>query len=249
MSSIKLGCGGFPIGRARYFKRFSTVEIASSFFNLPKTTTAEGWKKDAPAGFEFSLKAWQLITHPPSSPTYEKLRSKPPQKSLDRCGLFRPTEEVSAAWQKTVEVARALEASFITFQTPAAFYPNSNHLRDLYNFFKEAERGPWSFVWEPRGEWDDALIKKVCGDLDLIHGVDPLSRKPLRGRVHYYRLRGRREGAKINHGYEYSNGDFAQILESCGGKAAYVIFQNIKMYDDALRFQKVMDDVRTLRRA
>lgn len=249
MSSIKLGCGGFPVGRAQYFRRFPTVEIGSSFFNLPKIATAENWKNDAPAGFEFSLKAWQLITHPPSSPTYEKLTGKIEQKGLDRCGFFKPTDEVARAWNKTAEVARALGASFIIFQTPGAFYANANHLRDLYRFFKDAERGPWSFVWEPRGEWDDALIKKVCSDLDLIHGVDPLVRPSLRGRVHYYRLHGRQDGRKTSHGYEYTEGDFSKIFDACQGKTAYLYFNNMKMYWDALKFQKVMEDVRPVRRS
>ncbi|MHC1610664.1 MAG: DUF72 domain-containing protein [Candidatus Methanospirareceae archaeon] len=35
---------------------------------------AERWRLRAPKEFEFTVKAWQLITHEPTSPTYRKAR-------------------------------------------------------------------------------------------------------------------------------------------------------------------------------
>ncbi len=44
--------------------------------------------------------------------------------------------------QDEQEIARALKARFVVFQTPASFYPNSDHLRDMYRFFKPMRRAP-----------------------------------------------------------------------------------------------------------
>src|SRR3954469_21508206 len=41
----------------------------------PPPALASKWRALAPASFQFCLKAWQLITHTPASPTYRKLKS------------------------------------------------------------------------------------------------------------------------------------------------------------------------------
>jgi len=46
-----------------YFTQFKLVEVQQTFYKMPKLDTALGWRQEAPSDFEFSLKAWQLITH------------------------------------------------------------------------------------------------------------------------------------------------------------------------------------------
>jgi uncharacterized protein YecE (DUF72 family) len=46
-----------------YSEHFSTVEINYSFYQLPKEATLLKWASEVPAGFTFSLKANQKITH------------------------------------------------------------------------------------------------------------------------------------------------------------------------------------------
>jgi uncharacterized protein YecE (DUF72 family) len=46
-----------------YAQRFSTVEINSTFYRLPKPETFEGWQRQAPAGFVYAVKASRFITH------------------------------------------------------------------------------------------------------------------------------------------------------------------------------------------
>jgi uncharacterized protein YecE (DUF72 family) len=71
---IKVGCCGFPCSRKRYYENFDVIEIQKTFYNPPRIETAEKWRSDAPKNFEFTLKAWQLITHPKESPTYRKAK-------------------------------------------------------------------------------------------------------------------------------------------------------------------------------
>jgi uncharacterized protein YecE (DUF72 family) len=46
-----------------YCQNFSTVEINSSFYHLPKRETLEKWRQEAHKNFVFSIKGWRWITH------------------------------------------------------------------------------------------------------------------------------------------------------------------------------------------
>jgi uncharacterized protein YecE (DUF72 family) len=48
---------------AYYAKRFSTVEVDSTFYRIPRTQSVTDWKARTPEGFIFSLKFPQVITH------------------------------------------------------------------------------------------------------------------------------------------------------------------------------------------
>ena len=47
---------------ARYSEEFDTVEINNSFYRLPSGDTFEKWRKQAPAGFCYSVKANRYLT-------------------------------------------------------------------------------------------------------------------------------------------------------------------------------------------
>jgi uncharacterized protein YecE (DUF72 family) len=46
-----------------YAERFDTVEINNTFYRMPAETMLARWASEAPAGFEFTLKAPRRITH------------------------------------------------------------------------------------------------------------------------------------------------------------------------------------------
>jgi len=46
-----------------YAERFSTVEINYTFYRMPNARTVASWDAETPAGFSFTLKAPQRITH------------------------------------------------------------------------------------------------------------------------------------------------------------------------------------------
>ena len=118
MEDIKIGCCGFPRARGEYFKTFKVAEVQQTFYQPPALKTVEKWRSEAPGDFEFTLKAWQLITHEFKSPTYRRLRLSWAEEKLSRCGSFKPTEEVQWAWEETQKMARALKAKLVVFQTP-----------------------------------------------------------------------------------------------------------------------------------
>ena len=56
--------GTTPAGRlAEYVKHFTTVEIDSTFYGIPRGTTVERWRNVAPHGFLFAAKFPQDVTH------------------------------------------------------------------------------------------------------------------------------------------------------------------------------------------
>lgn len=238
--NIKVGCCGFPSGMQNYFKKFSLVEVQLTFYSPPKLETIKKWRAKAPRRFEFSLKAWQVITHPASSPTYRKAKLKIPENRKSCYGFFAQSDEVFSAWERTKEQAKALEAKVVIFQTPASFAQEKKNLENLEVFFSSVERGSLKFAWEARGKWEASVIKRLCSELDLIHCVDPLASKPaLEQSVAYFRLHGLGERM---YAYRYTQRDLAGLLRICkksGAEEIYCLFNNVHMLQDAARFEEM----------
>jgi len=234
-AEIKIGCCGFPLPQAEYLRLFNLVEIQRTFYQLPRLETAERWRRGFPAGFEFTLKAWQLITHPPNSPTYRRLGKAADPDKFERCGSFCPSREVFDAWQRTSEFALRLEARLVIFQCPASFRPGVENINNMREFFRRIERHGLQLVWEPRGPWPDDLVRGLCQELGLIHCVDPFKGPPAYGDFLYFRLHG-----VGGYRYRYTDEDLARLKEFASGKSGYVLFNNIWMKDDALRFKRLM---------
>ena len=177
-------------GWKHYFSQFRLVEVQQTFYNPPQLKTAIGWCEKAPPDFEFSLKAWQLITHPVFSPTYRKARVQIALEKRGKYGSFKPTEEVREAWHRTMEFAQALKARVIVFQCPPSFKESEENVLNMREFFQAVAGKKFFFAWEPRGGWSEQIIKALCQELDLIHCLDPLEEAPLYGKISYSRLHG-----------------------------------------------------------
>src|SRR5918911_676564 len=96
--AIKVGCCGFRSARAEYYALLPAVEVQHTFYQPPRLTTLAQWRAEAPPAFEFTLKAWQLITHRASSPTYRRLKRELSAEERDGAGSFRASEIVREAW-------------------------------------------------------------------------------------------------------------------------------------------------------
>lgn len=220
-----------------YYERFGVVELQRTFYQPPRPATAARWRRQAPPGFEFTLKAFQAITHPPSSPTYRRSGLGAAERA--QCGGFRDTAMVRAAWTRTLEIVRLLRAPVVVFQCPASFTPSEEHLAALRRFFRWAERGEAVFGWEPRGDWPPGLVRELCRELELVHVVDPFVCEPVWGTPRYYRLHG-----IGGYRHRYSDEELGRLRAACRGGLTYCMFNNVSMRDDALRFLALLGGAR-----
>jgi uncharacterized protein YecE (DUF72 family) len=234
---IKIGCCGFRSSRETYYPLLPAVEIQHTFYQPPQIATLEKWRAEAPDDFEFTVKAWQLITHQATSPTYRRLKRELTDKEKKACGSFRSSRIVKEAWSVTQACAHALKARMVLFQCPASFKPTKLNIENMRKFFAKVKRDRLSFCWEPRGGWPREVVKDLCEELDLWHAVDPfVDRTVTPGRC-YFRLHGRKgwrytyEGAELEELYSMLPKD----VES------YVFFNNIKMKEDAIRFKAIAE--------
>ena len=235
---IKIGCCGFRASRQSYYSLLNAVEVQHTFYQPPQLATLERWRREAPEEFEFSLKAWQLITHQASSPTYRRLKRKLTEEEEAASGSFRPTALVQEAWEATRASAKALGASAVVFQCPASFRPTNENIAHLLNFFGTMERGGLTFCWEPRGGWPREVIKELCDHLNLWHVVDPFAERTVTPEKCYFRLHGRGSWR-----YSYEDAELEELLLMLPQDGlAYVFFNNIEMKNDALRFQKIVEE-------
>jgi uncharacterized protein YecE (DUF72 family) len=233
---IKVGCCGFAQARARYFRRFHLVEIDQTFYQPPQPKTAARWKQEAGEDFEFTVKAWQLITHPPTSPSYEKLKKPPSPRNLKNYGSFQLTSEVLAAWEETEHVAENLGARLIVFESPPSFVPEKTHIDNLTKFFGSVERRGYRMVWAPAAKWPEDLVIFLCRDLDLILACDPFLQRPLSDSLWYLRLQG-----KGNRSYKHTDRDLSELRRMVSTpEECYVLFDNEHMLADAGRFKKML---------
>jgi uncharacterized protein YecE (DUF72 family) len=237
-SKIQVGTSGFRIPKVEYAELLSCVEVQQTFYQPPQLATLERWREETPLEFEYTLKAWQLITHEAKSPTYKRLKKKLTETEKQEAGYFKATPIVKEAWEVTLACARALKAETILFQCPASFKQTRENISNLEKFFSSIKRGTLNFCWEPRGDWDNRIVKSICEALELWHVVDPFVGKTVTPSRCYFRLHGRKGWR-----YKYEEGELEELAAMLPeGQRAYVFFNNIQMTEDALRFQEIVKE-------
>ena len=237
--TMKLGMCGFTIGAAAYVRQFAVVEVQQTFYDPPPLPTIEKWRSQAPQDFEFTMKAWQVITHFGTSSTYRRLRRTFGDRERADAGGFRLNSTTLSAWETTLDAQRALRATAILFQCPASFKAIDENVAAMRRFFAAIERPAGvPLLWEPRGPWPDALTLSLCRDLGLVHAVDPFVRPSLTPELLYWRLHGNKS-AYAN----YTDDELHQLitwLPSGGTIDAYVLFNNIPRVKDIKRFRELL---------
>lgn len=235
---IKVGVCGIRASQKTFFHRYHASEVQQTFYDPPSVETLRKWRETAGNDFDFTLKAWQIITHEFKSPTYKRMRTKIPQIEQEEVGNFKPTKWVMYGLEKTLEAARILSAKVVVFQCPASFLPTNKNIENLLKFMEKANELKFKagldarFAWEPRGEkWTDKIVAEICKKCELIHAVDPFIRKPVTERFFYFRLHG---GYKYQH--IYRDDEFEVLTKEFQKyEFGYCMFNNMNMLEDALR--------------
>lgn len=205
----------------RYFENYSLVELNSTFYEYPRIETVEGWREKAPENFEFTVKAHQDISH----------KSK-----------MRLDDACLKAFEKMKRICKTLKAKIMLIQTPGSFRPEK--LEDAEKFFRAVDREGLTLVWETRGlEWEKpevyGKLSRVLKSLNVVHVTDPFRVLPAyTSQTAYFRLHGL---GKEPYYYQYSDLELQKLGEIINsfekeGKTVYVLFNNLSMFDDGLRF-------------
>lgn len=219
----------------RYFDEFSLVEVQQTFYKLPLPETAKKWREQAGKDFEFVVKCSQLVTHPPSSPTYRKAGIPIKEEEKSKYGFLQPTRQVLLAWKKNLEICRILSAKICVVQCPPSFLPSEGNIKNMKKFFSKV-KNDIKIAWEPRGKWGGDIIKELCKEFGLIHVVDPFFSKKLSDEVSYFRLHGK---PAYNYRYRYTERELRELKKMIDGDT-YILFNNIYMREDAKKFMEIM---------
>lgn len=228
-----MGCCGFPVRKEVYYGKFDCIEIQKTFYSMPEIKTAIRWKLEAPESFVFTLKAPQHITHPASSPTYRKCKKDYGKR--ENYGFFKNTQEIKRAYQDFKEFALELGVKYILFQTPPSFKPDEKNMASLINFFVERQKDPFTFVLELRG-WQKSHVERLNMRIKFIHCVDPFTSSAVTEDTIYWRLHG-----KNGYNYKYNDNDLCRLIKMVENKKGFIFFNNIYMWEDALRFKEVYE--------
>jgi len=229
---LRVGCCGWSGFRGKkegmsklqlYAEVFSAVEVNSTFYRIPRISTCERWRKEVDEvnrDFEFTVKANKEITH------------------VDRFSSEKSLEVL----KKMKDVCEALNSRILLLQLPPSFRATEKSIEDLKRFLQKVERGSLKIAVEFRHEsWSDEIVGELAEEFSLIHCVDPFLREPLRDSPSYFRLHGSPPGERM-YRYRYSDEDLMLLRERIARyQDAYVFFNNIFMYEDALRFSKMLE--------
>lgn len=218
---IRVGCCGFPTSMKKYFENFSLIELNRTFYKYPRGRTVEGWREKAPGNFEFTVKAHQDVSH--------KAKMKVEEASLQ-------------AFEYMKHICKALNSKILLIQTPGSF--KSNRLKDAEKLFRKLNREDLALAWETRGSaWETGEVRKKLGQilekLDVTHVTDPFKVMPTyTGEVAYFRLHGL--GERLYY-YQYSDSELRKLKQLVSsydkeGKQVYVLFNNLSMFEDGVRF-------------
>lgn len=191
-----------------YSNIFNFVEVNSTFYRLPRIDTVKRWRMSVGSDFLFSVKAPKEITH------VKRFRDVDPEP--------------------LIEVATALKAFFILFQTPASYKYSTEEEKIIKDFLSTL---PDYFVYgfELRG-WKKEERERI-GVVDV---TDPFKEEPLPGELTYIRLHGSPPGERM-YRYKYTDKDLLWLKKFVDERGTvYVVFNNIWMCEDAIRFVKML---------
>ncbi|MEM0491192.1 MAG: DUF72 domain-containing protein [Acidilobaceae archaeon] len=242
---ILVGTCGFQRSRRLHYSNLDVVEVQQTFYDPRALETFYNWRREAPLDYEFTVKAWMLVSHEYDIRLWSRIKGDIPGDKRNY-GSLKVTSETLWAWSKTIEVVEVLNSKVIVVQTPPSFRASEENAIRATKFFTTVESRGRIIVWEPRGDWWEKLdlLLKIARETGVKIGGDIL-----RGRVLpewqdivYARLHGL-GGSEVNYRYKYKDEDLVKLKDlifRLKPRVAYILFNNVYSYDDSIQFKKIL---------
>jgi hypothetical protein len=154
---VRVGLCGWTVSQASYVHRFPLVEVQHTFYEPPPDAVLSRWRAAVPDGFEFTLKAWQLVTHESGSPTYRRLK-RPCRTALAVRSAPSARPPRASGLAADARVRRVLRGHGGAAAVPEELPPDDGQRRAAARFLSEVERPDARLLWEPRGAWPPSLL-------------------------------------------------------------------------------------------
>ncbi len=253
MKEILVGTCGQVVAWERFFDLYDALEINSTFYRFPTPRQVKNWQKHLTRardkGAFFSFKAHQLFTHPTRSPTWKRSEFSPEErkKLKDKVGCLRLNDFTTAQLQRTGELAEALGAQLVLFQLPSLCAKEKENFKGFLARAKELLPCPVGLEirWEDR-----ELLEELYEGLGVLPVFDPIleawAKEAFFPRLEflYLRLHGQKDQkGRLNYRYQYQEDELIRLKEELWAARArriVVLFNNVFMKKDALRFKEVL---------
>ena len=226
-------CGTGGLKFEDYVRKFDAIELQETFYRRVRPATLIRRREMAGESFRFTMKAFQGITHPASSPTWRRSgwRPEPPE----RYGLLSPTKENKGLWQEILENAEALSAEAIVVQLPPSFSRTEKNFENMKEFFTELPAKVKVAVEFRHGSWFVDEVGRWLDSRGILQALDPFTQPRISGfETVYFRLHGLAKGYR----YQYTAKELGRLKGMI--KDGYVMFNNLAMIEDCMRFRDVL---------
>ena len=228
MSQLLIGAGGWAYFQVpgmdsleAYSRAFNFVELNSSYYELPTTSSASDWRKRVPADFRFSVRCPRII--------------------VDHYGLNLLPGSQSLVG-RLEEICRQLEAEVMTVLISASSPIKEKELAPRLNgFLGTFASQEIPVAVEFRGLKPSEEVLDIMKESGAIHSVDLSKSQPLyEGRILYSRLFGRGE----ENIYEFDDAELKEIAKKASPpkfEKSILAFHGVRMYRDAGRVKSFID--------
>jgi uncharacterized protein YecE (DUF72 family) len=215
---VIIGCAGFPVPATRYFKEFLFVEVQETHLAVPGPGTIRRWRREAPAGFQFSVLG---------------------PREIGQEG-FRDGTVVETALASLSEVAKDLGSTAAVFVSPPEFVNNRANKAAVKDFLTKAKASFEVIVWEAPTAWDPDVAQSLAESAGpgVMAARDPLAHGIGSGPAGYYRLPG-----PAGHKSRYEDPaieKLAALVQAAKHETATYVFTNVDMFADAKRLRKIV---------
>ncbi|HIQ13327.1 MAG TPA: DUF72 domain-containing protein [Thermoprotei archaeon] len=227
---IKIGICGFSTSKRKIYSKLKLLEIQKSFYQPGQIETYIRWRNEAPKDFEFTVKAWQGLTHDIKSPTWRRFKGSLYGEPSNYGGL-RLNNETRYAIKKSIEICRAVGSSKLVIQLP----PKLEWREYMIDTLKYISQYGYTICLEPRNKsWFTGNVQEILRRLEIVFVTDPFKDGiiDLNNDLIYLRLHG-----IGGYRYRYTENDLKRLIQMVNkyiDRDIYILFNNVYMYEDAL---------------